>query len=66
MSDAKELRARAARLLTLAINARELGIEAYGMALVKLARYVLAQAEALERRGETRRSGYHATAVMQE
>jgi hypothetical protein len=50
MAAPEELRARASRLFTLALNARELGIEAYAPALAKLGKYVSAQAEALERR----------------
>jgi hypothetical protein len=46
------LTARASRLFALALNARELGIQAYALALAQLAKYVLAQAEALERRQE--------------
>ena len=54
MSDPVELRVRASRLFSPALNARQLGIGAYAFALAKLARYVFAQAEALERRTANR------------
>jgi hypothetical protein len=46
LCDPKELRARASKLLAFALSAKELGIEAYAMALIKLAHEVLAQARA--------------------
>jgi len=49
MGDAEELRARASRLFAFALNARELGIEGYAMALTKLANDALAEAEEIAR-----------------
>jgi hypothetical protein len=50
MGDAEELRVRASRLFAFALNARELGIEGYAIALTKLANDALAEAEEIERR----------------
>ena len=52
MCDPKELRARASKLLAFALSAKELGIEAYAMALMKLAHEVLAEAERIEGRAK--------------
>lgn len=56
------LRARASRLFALAVNARQLGIQAYGLALTVLAGYVSAQAEELERRRQVDRRSRHGEA----
>ena len=52
MSDAEELRARAARLLALAGRAGEVGASVSADELVKLANEILAQAEMIERRDD--------------
>jgi hypothetical protein len=54
MGEADDLRARASRLFTFALNARELGIEGYAHALTKLANEELGKAEEIERRDETK------------
>ena len=50
MSDAEQLRARAATLLALAVRAGEVGASVSADELVKLANELIAQAEMIERR----------------